>query len=465
MHHRLRNVSVAAISIVRKGANNKRIFLFKSGEDETEPIASGARIIKGDWNAFYAVVAEPEWMERPGMVGDQSINDVWDSEEEIRKTAHGFLKNGGLINKMHESMEPFGKLVESAVALDDFKVGDETIKKGSWYVAIEPTDEGKQLIDSGEFTGISIEGHGDRVLTKADDGDDFDALDTMFFQLDGEPIHKGRLERVPGVQNWVDEVGGLPDLIDRAAVHIHEKGASISAAIATAVNWAKKMCATGTAWGGKVRVSAGAQARACAAVADWERKKAQARLTKMHVPKGTDPATVPESVEVVEEYLAKVAIVRDVDAPTKLQKIKDFLTGDDVLSEGNNDDSATLEDEMDEAKVNELVKSAVGEAVGELKADLDTKIADAVKESQTEVLAKLDELKPASEQSDEKADPAKLSERVEEVAQAVSDANDSLVKLSADVDALATGQKSEDGPDDADRTVQKSDNPLAGLLS
>ena len=91
------------------------------------------------------------------------------------------------------------------------------------------------------------------------------------------------LERKPGKQNWVDKVGGLPSLIERVAKHLHyEKGRSISTAIATAVNWAKKMCATGTAFGGKTKVGAKAQAAACKAVAEWEAKKAKAVSEGLH---------------------------------------------------------------------------------------------------------------------------------------------------------------------------------------
>ena len=52
-----------------------------------------------------------------------------------------------------------------------------------------------------------------------------------------------------------------------------------------------------------------------------------------------------------------------MDDRTRLQKIKDLLTGADL--EGNDDDSATLEDEMDEAKLNEQIEKSVGEAVDE----------------------------------------------------------------------------------------------------
>lgn len=92
----------------------------------------------------------------------------------------------------------------------------------------------------------------------------------------------GALERVPGVQNWLDEVGGLPRYIERIALHLHgEKGMTISHAIATAVNAAKKMCATGDLnWPGLQHVNMGSRAEACAAVAEWEAKKAKAKVTK-----------------------------------------------------------------------------------------------------------------------------------------------------------------------------------------
>lgn len=177
--HELSDVDVAAISIVGKGANRKRFFLRRSGDEPaTEPLLTGPAphdlIFKGDagepWSAVYCVVAEPGWLEDAGLHGDQSIADRWASEDEIRKAAHRFAKNGGLVTKLHESLAPYGALVENAVALDTFTVdgpdGAQTILKGSWYIAIEPTDEGRAAIDAGEFNGVSIEGVGVRRLVE-----------------------------------------------------------------------------------------------------------------------------------------------------------------------------------------------------------------------------------------------------------------------------------------------------------
>lgn len=87
-------------------------------------------------------------------------------------------------------------------------------------------------------------------------------------------VHPG-LDRSPK-ENWVDKAGGLPSYIERIAKHLHsDSGMDISHAIATAVNAAKKMCATGDLnWSGKQNVNPGSRAEACKAVAEWEKKKA-----------------------------------------------------------------------------------------------------------------------------------------------------------------------------------------------
>lgn len=77
--------------------------------------------------------------------------------------------------------------------------------------------------------------------------------------------------------NWVEDVGGLPGYIKRISKHLREKGMDQSRAIATAVNVAKKMCATGDVnFPGNQQVNAKSRAQACADVAEWEQKKARA---------------------------------------------------------------------------------------------------------------------------------------------------------------------------------------------
>jgi hypothetical protein len=90
------------------------------------------------------------------------------------------------------------------------------------------------------------------------------------------------LPNKPGKTNWVEQAGGLPKYIERIAKHLpSEKGMTVSHSIATAVNVVKRMCATGdTNWPGLQQVSPKSRAQACAAVAEWEAKKAKARATK-----------------------------------------------------------------------------------------------------------------------------------------------------------------------------------------
>lgn len=167
--HLLSEVDVIAISIVDKGANRKRFYLRKQDDgDDLVTLPAPHRLVKSeDWSAVYCVVAEPGWEEKPGRgVENQDIMDVWADDAEIRKAAHKFMRNGALVNKMHETLDPFGQIVENFVAPADFTIDDEVIKAGSWVVAIEPTEEGRAKIESGEFTGISVQGSGVRSLTK-----------------------------------------------------------------------------------------------------------------------------------------------------------------------------------------------------------------------------------------------------------------------------------------------------------
>lgn len=177
MPHILKDANIAAISLVDKGANLKKIFLFKRADDADEqtpaPAVAAAPaegvsvqidmepqpIIKAgaegdEWSTIYCLVAVPGEVDQQG--------DVW-QEDEIVKSAHEFVKSGALINFMHETLDPVGNLVESAVAPTDFTVNGEHIKKGSWYIAVQPNDEMKSLIKSGQITGVSVQGSAQRV--------------------------------------------------------------------------------------------------------------------------------------------------------------------------------------------------------------------------------------------------------------------------------------------------------------
>ena len=140
----LKNPVVSAISLVNKGANGKRFFLFKNEEgmpvdydaafvleadgtvsesydhiDQYHQLIKEDRNENGDWNVVYCEVAVP------GEVDNQ--RDVWD-EDTIRDTAHSYMKESRLINFMHKSFDAVGNLVESAIAPADIKLDDGIIK-------------------------------------------------------------------------------------------------------------------------------------------------------------------------------------------------------------------------------------------------------------------------------------------------------------------------------------------------
>jgi hypothetical protein len=171
----LSDVDIFAVSLCKGPANRKRFFLKKhDGEPEVTSPAPH-RLIKeagDDWSVVYAVVAAPDWEEQPG-VGRGAVagkTDIWESADEIRAAAHRFMKNGGLINRQHEDMLPYGRMVENFIAPVDMEIGDELIKAGSWCIGIEPTEEGRRMIDNGEWDGVSYEGDGIRSpIAKASD--------------------------------------------------------------------------------------------------------------------------------------------------------------------------------------------------------------------------------------------------------------------------------------------------------
>ena len=163
-----------------------------------------------------------------------------------------------------------------------------------------------------------------------------------------------KLERVPGKQNWVDHAGGLPSYIERIAKHLHyEKGFTISAAIASAVNTVKRWATAGNVTksgkGAKYQVTAATRAKAAKAVAQWEAKK-KSGSAKMKAAKAIKEAAVEdvreltalEETEVLEavadpeDYTEQIVndLVRYFDHARKLaeQMVDNSLADRDGIS-------------------------------------------------------------------------------------------------------------------------------------
>jgi hypothetical protein len=99
----------------------------------------------------------------------------------------------------------------------------------------------------------------------------------------------GKLEKVPGVQNWIDRLPASlkaawhRSIIYRCARHLHfERGMPVGKAIASAINWTKHIARTGDVkqWPGPQQVNPKSVAECVAALALWAEMRAWARSHK-----------------------------------------------------------------------------------------------------------------------------------------------------------------------------------------
>jgi hypothetical protein len=148
------DVEVQFVSLVDKAANRKS-FLITKAEDGTASFSANGRIVKTDGDSHYVtgIVYEP--------MTEDTQGDFM-TEEEIRKAAHWFAKNGEGIDIQH-NFKKFEKaeVVENWIAKADFEIDKEKIRKGTWLMTVEITDpEVWTAVEKGEITGFSMGGKG-----------------------------------------------------------------------------------------------------------------------------------------------------------------------------------------------------------------------------------------------------------------------------------------------------------------
>lgn len=128
------------------------------------------------------------------------------------------------------------------------------------------------------------------------------------------------LERKPGgPDNWVEAAGGLPKYIERIAKHLHyEKGMTISAAIATAVNtvkrWARKGGVVKYGDPHNMHVTTITAAQAAKAVAEWEAKKASAKGRRAGRLAASAVHLSEENVSMLRAMAARASAISDPSA-------------------------------------------------------------------------------------------------------------------------------------------------------
>jgi rubrerythrin len=139
--------------------DDKPDFLKEDDEEEEDgKITKSFRvpIIKGDKDQqiCYGIVSEPDTVD---LQGDRL------SESEIRKACHKFMQKSQQINKEHEGPAK-ADIIESYIAPVGFTCGGQTVRKGSWVMAVKIHDKSLwDAVKKGEITGFSIAGQGERT--------------------------------------------------------------------------------------------------------------------------------------------------------------------------------------------------------------------------------------------------------------------------------------------------------------
>ena len=159
MPRELRNAKINYVSYVDKAANKKRFLLTKSEDGNEEPtfekeIKAIAKTDNEEQRLVYGIVYEPDELD---------AHDDYMTAEEIEKAAHQFLKDARNVDKQHNFQKGYGEVVESYIAPQDFTVGEDTVKKGSWVLVTKATEEIWEDIKSGKITGYSMAGTAETV--------------------------------------------------------------------------------------------------------------------------------------------------------------------------------------------------------------------------------------------------------------------------------------------------------------
>ena len=152
--YEITDAKITFVSLVDRAAN-KRKFLLTKAEDGKASFTTFGRIVKTDAQTHYVtgIVYEPM---------EEDTHGNYMTEAEIEKAAHWFAKNGNMVDLQH-SFEPLdgASVVESWIAKADFEIDGQTVKKGTWLMTVEVSDEAVwNGIEKGDITGFSMGGIG-----------------------------------------------------------------------------------------------------------------------------------------------------------------------------------------------------------------------------------------------------------------------------------------------------------------
>lgn len=137
---------------------------FESGALTGWSLQEGSSIIKSldvkfaatddSKHLVFGIVMEPDEVDTQGDIT---------SADEIEKAAHRFMERSRVMGEGHKKAAK-AMPVESYIAPQDFELGGQTVKAGSWVMASKVFDDDLwEAIKAGDFTGFSIGAYTRRV--------------------------------------------------------------------------------------------------------------------------------------------------------------------------------------------------------------------------------------------------------------------------------------------------------------
>lgn len=151
----IKNAQISFVSLVDKAANKKKFAIIKA--ESTPTFEKKIPILKVDdeKRLVTGIVYEPDVLD---------AHDEFMTADEIEKSAHQFLKDYRNIDKQHDFVGGQADVVESWIAKEAGKLGEQDIQKGTWLLSVHvPDDDTWSEIKKGELTGFSMGGVGERV--------------------------------------------------------------------------------------------------------------------------------------------------------------------------------------------------------------------------------------------------------------------------------------------------------------
>ena len=153
--HELTNAKISYVSLVDKAANKRKFLITKQEDGKASFFQLWQNHCKdADHHYVTGIVYEP--------MTEDAHGDFM-TEEEIIKAAYWYSKNSEQVDLQHNFI-PLENVVvvENWVAKADFEIDGQKVKKGTWLMTAEISDEDIwAAIEKGEITGFSMGGVAD----------------------------------------------------------------------------------------------------------------------------------------------------------------------------------------------------------------------------------------------------------------------------------------------------------------